>query len=154
MDRYRIRMAHHAIRALILGGLSFYLIRLARTGGLPSYVEPGMVPYVKLAALGFVVMAVVQAAQAMFVRGERRDTLACGCPLPRETSSWKGFAPYGLFLLPLLWGLLNLPSSSPPIPVNEHRPAETEDGLWDLDPAGWAPAFGYAEPDADFGFGE
>jgi hypothetical protein len=155
MDRYRIRMTHHAVRALLLGGLSLYLILLSRSGEWPAAIEPGMVLYVKLAALGLVFMGGVHAALLFRARSERNEEKARGCPLPQETSSWRSFAPYAFFVLPLAWGLLSLSISDPQIAGSAYEiPAAGVIGIHPEAPAAWFPDSLFGEPDDSFGFGE
>jgi putative membrane protein len=97
-------VAHHLIRALILGGFAFYIIRLVQTDSLTLYIAPRMALYVKLAAMGLYLIAAVQLYQAFRLWNGARDTADCGCEHPPARFSWRQIGVYSLFIVPLLVG--------------------------------------------------
>ncbi|MBW5447494.1 TIGR03943 family protein [Cohnella sp. CFH 77786] len=103
---HRSLMAHHFIRALILGGFAFYIIRLVRLDTLTLYIAPRMTIYVKLAAMGLYLVAAVQLYQAFRAWQGQKDAAACDCEHPPSESFWRSAAVYTLFAVPLLVGFI------------------------------------------------
>ncbi|WP_338045165.1 DUF1980 domain-containing protein [Paenibacillus humicola] len=97
--------AHHLLRAVILGGIAFYIVRLQIAGSLTLYIAPRMSGYVKLAAMALYVVAVVQVYQAYRSRIRRTDN--CGCEHLPPRSFVRSLLVYGLFVLPLAAGFLS-----------------------------------------------
>ncbi|MCL6459301.1 MAG: TIGR03943 family protein [Gorillibacterium sp.] len=104
MEEERSLWLHYVLRALIMAGYSFYVVYLVQTGKLSYYIAPRMTLYVKLAAIGFIIVACCQLFVALNTgRGKRRG--CCPEHIPPR-SLWKNTYVYSLFLLPLLLGLL------------------------------------------------
>jgi putative membrane protein len=93
---------HHTIRALILGGFAFYIIRLVQTDHLSLYIAPRMSIYVKLAAMGLYLVAAVQLYQAIRVSQGSKNQPGCDCGHPVSGSVWRSVGVYALFVVPLL----------------------------------------------------
>lgn len=99
----RVQMIHHLVRALILGGFAFYIIRLVQTDALTLYIAPRMQLYVKLAAMGMYVVAAFQLYQ-VFRLWNGTGEADCGCEHPPASPGWRSFGIYFLFAVPLLVG--------------------------------------------------
>jgi putative membrane protein len=95
---------HHMIRALILGGIAFYIIRLVQTDHLTLYIAPRMAIYVKLAAMALYLVAAVQLYEAIRVWSGKPGEPACDCAHPSSGSIWRSIGVYSLFAVPLLTG--------------------------------------------------
>ncbi|TJY40748.1 TIGR03943 family protein [Cohnella pontilimi] len=93
---------HHLIRALILGGFAFYIIRLVQNDNLTLYIAPRMTIYVKLAAMGMYVIAAVQLYEAIRAWNGNRDEVSCDCAHPSSGPVWRSAGMYALFVVPLL----------------------------------------------------
>jgi putative membrane protein len=61
MEEKRSLTLHYFLRAAILTGFALYIMFLVKTGNIVYYIAPRMVIYVKLAAIGFYIIAVYQA---------------------------------------------------------------------------------------------
>jgi uncharacterized repeat protein (TIGR03943 family) len=104
-DRTERRLiVHHIIRALILGGIAFYIAHLQLTSSLTLYIAPRMTIYVKLASLGLYLVAVIQIYHAfrLWNRQGEDEEEGCGCEHePAPQSLGRNLLVYGLFVIPL-----------------------------------------------------
>ncbi len=96
-------ISHYLFRALILGGFSWFIVRLVKSGNLSLYIAPRMEIYVKYAAIGFFVIAASQAFMALWSLFHKVQTCECEHVPPR--SFWLNGLFYSLFILPLLLGM-------------------------------------------------
>lgn len=124
-------VAHHVLKLTVLLGFSVYLSKLALTGEILLFIVPQLVIYVELAVIGLIVFAGFQLY--FLIRSFKRPVVLCDCghhdhhshggeaahsheqvhghshEPPR--SIWKNAVVYGLFILPLLFGL-GMPSQA------------------------------------------
>ncbi|MFC4098701.1 TIGR03943 family putative permease subunit [Paenibacillus xanthanilyticus] len=91
---------HHAIRAMILIGIAFYVVYLQTTGKLTLYIAPRMTIYVKLASLALYATAVFSIYEA-FRLLSKPPAEACGCSHSAPSSPFRSALTYLLFILPL-----------------------------------------------------
>lgn len=103
------RAIHYGCRSAILSGFATYILMLVRRGGLADKVEPGMTVIVKLSAMGLYALAICQLfllVESVRADPERREE-ECGCNElpPSGIGVW---LKYGIFLLPLVFGMLEL----------------------------------------------
>lgn len=98
-------MIHHLIRAAILTGFAIYIVFLDRSGDMLLYVEPNMVLYVKISALGLYAAAIYQIYAAIQKR-IGNTAPSCDCEHDHSPSVLKSILVYGLFIIPLLLGFL------------------------------------------------
>ncbi|RAV06310.1 DUF1980 domain-containing protein [Paenibacillus sp. YN15] len=103
------RVFHYGCRSAILAGFATYILLLVRRGGLAEKVEPGMTVIVKLSAMGLYALAICQllllAESAWGVSGRREEDCGCEEIPPAGIGAW---LKYGIFLFPLILGLLEL----------------------------------------------
>lgn len=100
---------HYFVRTGILAFFAYYILRLVKHDQLIIYIGPRMQFYVKLAALGFYVLAVLQLVLAFRAWwGERQADASCECGScsPASMSMMSHGFFYGLFAVPLLLVLL------------------------------------------------
>lgn len=98
---------HHLIRGVILSGFAFYIAFLSKSGMLSLYIAPKMIVYVKLSAIGLFAVGLHQLYSALSVFfGTRKEAYDCDCAHEMPKSSWGSAAFYGIFLFPLLFGVL------------------------------------------------
>ncbi|BBH20572.1 hypothetical protein Back11_19170 [Paenibacillus baekrokdamisoli] len=94
---------HYILRAVIMLGLTFYIVHLVKTDSLLYYIAPRMMIYVKIAALLLFVVAVYQGFLAVKSRfGENQED--CGCDHVPSRSIGVNMFIYSLFVFPLLLG--------------------------------------------------
>lgn len=100
---------HYFIRTGLFAFFAFYILRLVKTDKLILYIGPKMQLYVKLASIGFYILAVLQlylAFQTWWGNRPAAPDCDCGnCAPDQTTRSSRAFA-YGLFAIPLLLFLL------------------------------------------------
>lgn len=103
------RAAHYGCRSAILAGFATYILFLVRFGGLVQKVEPGMTVIVKLSVMGLYALAIgqllllLESAWGGFGRREED----CGCE-EAPAAGPGAWLKYGIFLLPLAIGILEL----------------------------------------------
>lgn len=96
---------HYFLRSGILGFFAFYILRLVNQEQLIIYIGPRMQLYVKLSAIGFYLLAVIQIYLAFRTWwGDRGPPEDCGCGNCSPANSSKAGRAffYGLFIVPLL----------------------------------------------------
>jgi len=98
MDNRR-QTIHYIIRALLLGGFTYLIVKLVQDDRLHYYIAPRTENYVKLAAFGLFAIAVFQIYLALKSYEEKR--MNCGCDHTPTPSLFKNILTYGLFVLPL-----------------------------------------------------
>lgn len=99
----RALAAHHLIRALILGGIAFYIIHLNNGDRLTLYMAPRMIIYVKIAALALYAVAAVQLYQAVRAFTKQAEPACdCGHDHAPSASPLKNALVYGVFIVPLV----------------------------------------------------
>ncbi|MFC5701695.1 TIGR03943 family putative permease subunit [Cohnella faecalis] len=99
----RALAAHHLIRALILGGIAFYIIHLNNGDRLTLYMAPRMIIYVKIAALALYAVAAVQLYHAVRAFTKQAEPACdCGHDHAASASPLKNTLVYGLFVVPLV----------------------------------------------------
>ena len=101
MDNRR-QTIHYIIRAFLLGGFTYLIVKLAQNERLHYYIAPRTEVYVKLAAFGLFAIAVFQVYLALRAYEEKK--LDCGCNHTPTPSFLKNVLTYGLFILPLSLG--------------------------------------------------
>ncbi|MDF2936654.1 MAG: hypothetical protein K0Q90_2027 [Paenibacillaceae bacterium] len=104
------RVFHYGLRSAILGGFATYILLLVRKGGLAEKVEPGMAVIVKLSAMGLYALAICQLlllAEAAWEAASGGQDEDCGCG-ETPSSGIGAWLKYGIFLLPLAFGMLEL----------------------------------------------
>jgi putative membrane protein len=106
MEENRSLTLHYFLRAAILTGFALYIMFLVKTGNVTYYIAPRMVIYVKLAAIGFYVIAVYQGYIALSSLGPKKKTAACDCEHPPSPSIFKNIIVYSMFVLPLILGFM------------------------------------------------
>jgi putative membrane protein len=106
MDENRSITSHYFLRAAILTGFALYIMFLVKTGNITYYIAPRMVIYVKLAAIGFYVIAVYQAYIAIGSLVSKKKAAACDCEHPPSPSVFKNIIIYSMFVLPLILGFM------------------------------------------------
>lgn len=108
MVHHRKRAVHYFIRTGLLAFFAYYILRLVKNGLLVLYIAPRLEIYVKAAAIGFYVLAVLQLILAFRNWWGQPGDEACACPdcgtVPVSRLSNGIF--YGLFALPVLLALL------------------------------------------------
>lgn len=104
MDEDRSLRKHYVLRALIMAGYALYVVYLVQAGKLAYYIAPRMMLYVKLAAIGFVVLACCQFFAALHA-GKGQVAVCCPEHMPSR-SRLKNTTLYSLFLLPLALGIM------------------------------------------------
>jgi putative membrane protein len=97
---------HYFLRAAILTGFALYIMFLVKTGNIVYYIAPRMVIYVKLAAIGFYIIAVYQAYIALSSLSSKNKDIACDCEHPPSPSIFRNMLVYSLFILPLVLGFM------------------------------------------------
>lgn len=100
---------HYFVRAGLLSFFAFYILRLVKQDQLIIYIGPRMQPFVKLAAIGFYVFAVLQLYLAFHTYwGHRSNEADCGCGAcsPANSSTMGRGMFYVLFTVPVLLFLL------------------------------------------------
>jgi len=101
---------HYLIRAFVLLGFSFYIVYLVKLNKLQLYIAPRIIPYVKFTSLGLFFLAayfVYLAIQHAFEEDSAGQCdHACDCNHEPPQSTPKTIALYGLFLFPLLLGVV------------------------------------------------
>ncbi|OPA81230.1 hypothetical protein BVG16_02605 [Paenibacillus selenitireducens] len=91
---------HYVVRGLILSGYSLAIIFAVQTNSLSLLTEPNMSVYVKISAIGLLMMGMYQGCMAFqSVTGVRE---ACDCEHIPSNSWVKNVLIYTLFLLPLV----------------------------------------------------
>lgn len=103
------RTIHYGCRSAILSGFATYILMLVRRGGLAEKVEPGMTVIVKLSAMGLYALAICQLfllVESFWADPKRREE-ECGCE-DQPPSGIGAWLRYGIFLLPLVFGVLEL----------------------------------------------
>ena len=98
----RRQTIHYIIRAFLLGGFTYLIVKLAQNERLHYYIAPRTEIYVKLAAFGLFAIAVFQVYLALRAYEEKK--LDCGCNHTPTPSFLKNVLTYGLFILPLSLG--------------------------------------------------
>ncbi|SDF92045.1 TIGR03943 family protein [Fontibacillus panacisegetis] len=102
MNRPHIIRRHYFTRSLILLGFALYIGYLSRSDSLHYYIAPDMITWITYSTIPLTIMSLSLAYQALF---HKEDKL-CDCERPLSQSSFKNISMYGLFLFPLLLGIL------------------------------------------------
>ncbi|WP_080831648.1 TIGR03943 family putative permease subunit [Cohnella massiliensis] len=102
----RAQIAHHLVRAVILAGIAFYIVRLNSLDTLTLYVAPRMTIYIKLAAFGVYALAAGQLFQAVRLLNGARPACDCGHDHEMPRSLLKSVLLYACFAVPLAIGFL------------------------------------------------
>lgn len=100
---------HYFLRTGILAFFAYYILRLVKHDQLVFYIGPRMQLYVKLAAIGFYLFAVLQLVLAFRAWWGAREQVAscdCGSCSPAGMSAVGHSFFYALFAIPLLLVLL------------------------------------------------
>lgn len=100
---------HYFVRAGLLTFFAYYILHLVKEDLLVIYIGPRMQIYVKWAALGFYLLAVLQVYLAFRAWwGDRSEDSICSCGgcSPQRASLAGKATFYGLFAVPLVLGLL------------------------------------------------
>lgn len=100
---------HYFLRTGILAFFAYYILRLVKHDQLVIYIGPRMQFYVKLAAIGFYLFAVLQlvlAFRAWWGAREQDPFCDCGSCSPASMSGIRHSFFYALFAVPLLLVLL------------------------------------------------
>jgi uncharacterized repeat protein (TIGR03943 family) len=106
MEEKRSLTIHYFLRAAILTGFAMYIMFLVKTGNIVYYIAPRMVIYVKLAALGFYIIAVYQAYIAFSSLSSKNKDVSCDCEHPPSPSIFRNIIVYSMFILPLILGFM------------------------------------------------
>jgi putative membrane protein len=106
MEESRSLTLHYFLRAAILTGFALYIMFLVKTGNITYYIAPRMVIYVKLAAIGFYVIAVYQAYIALGSLWSKKNAAACDCEHPPSPSIYRNVIMYSMFIFPLVLGFM------------------------------------------------
>ncbi|MNM81884.1 hypothetical protein D3C81_938990 [compost metagenome] len=102
MNRPHIIRRHYFIRSLILLGFALYIGYLSRSDSLHYYIAPDMVTWITYSTIPLTIMSLSLAYQALFHKANK----LCDCERPLSQSIYKNISIYGLFLFPLLLGIL------------------------------------------------
>ena len=100
---------HYFLRTGILAFFAYYILRLVKHDQLVIYIGPRMQFYVKLAAIGFYLFAVLQlvlAFRAWWGAREQDPSCDCGSCSPASMSAVSHSFFYALFAIPLLLVML------------------------------------------------
>ncbi|WP_127586648.1 DUF1980 domain-containing protein [Paenibacillus koleovorans] len=105
---------HAFLRAGILLGFSILIAALAKTDALPLYLEPYMIALVELAGVGLFIVGLFQ-LRISYRQFHQPAAIDCDCGdeshdhdhTPSQSPFRHAFI-YGLFLIPLAFGLLHL----------------------------------------------
>lgn len=100
---------HYFLRTGILSFFAYYILRLVKHDQLVIYIGPRMQFYVKLAAIGFYLFAVLQlvlAFRAWWGAREQDPSCDCGSCSPASMSAVSHSFFYALFAVPLLLVML------------------------------------------------
>ncbi len=100
---------HYFLRTGILAFFAYYILRLVKHDQLVIYIGPRMQFYVKLAAIGFYLFAVMQlvlAFRAWWGTRQQDPSCDCGSCSPASMSAVSHSFFYALFAVPLLLVLL------------------------------------------------
>jgi putative membrane protein len=105
LENKRSLTLHYLLRAAILTGFAMYILFLVKTGNIVYYIAPRMVVYVKLAAIGFYIIAVYQAYIAIgsFWKSSKPS---CDCEHPPSSSIFRNMIVYSMFIIPLVLGFM------------------------------------------------
>ncbi len=112
LTRPRKLGVHHLIRAVIALGFAFYIAHLVKADYMSLYIAPRMTLIVKLSAIGLYLIGMYEligAYRSFF--GKQRHEHSCACSDDAHTHeptgpAWKHTIVYGLFIFPLLLGIL------------------------------------------------
>ncbi|MNZ76587.1 hypothetical protein D3C78_951000 [compost metagenome] len=102
MNHPSIIRRHYFTRSLILLGFALYIGYLSRSGSLHYYIAPDMEIWIAYSTLPLAIMSLGLAYQALF----HKESTLCDCERPLSVSIFKNVTMYGLFLFPLLLGIL------------------------------------------------
>ncbi|NIK78271.1 putative repeat protein (TIGR03943 family) [Paenibacillus castaneae] len=117
MGNNRVSIVHHLLKLVILLGFTGYLVYLALTGEILLFIAPHLVKYVEIAAAGLFLFCIFQLYFS--IRSLKQPDAAHDCDHGHchhhdlehghshepSRSLWKNVMIYGLFILPLLFGL-------------------------------------------------
>lgn len=95
---------HYVLRALLMGGFSYLIVKLVKDERLNYYIAPRTELLVKLSALAMFILAVVFVYIALH-NVTHKQKPDCGCSHQPSKSKAKNIIIYSMFLLPLLLGL-------------------------------------------------
>ncbi|WP_223067404.1 TIGR03943 family putative permease subunit [Paenibacillus caui] len=107
MNDSRGMRLHYWMQAFIMIGFAFYIGYLVKSGSLHYYLAPRMEPWVKWCPILLGLMAVFAAYRAI----APAEDPVCDCEHTVPETLFKRAAIYGLFILPLAFGVL-LPNRS------------------------------------------
>ncbi|MFD0714529.1 TIGR03943 family putative permease subunit [Paenibacillus sp. GCM10027626] len=93
---------HYLLRSLVLGSLSFLIVRLVQDGKLQYYIAPRTELYVKLSAL--VLLGIAACMLFIAVQNQFPEQNECGCNHHTAPSWGKSAIMYSMFILPLVLG--------------------------------------------------
>ncbi|MFF2888393.1 TIGR03943 family putative permease subunit [Paenibacillus sp. NPDC057967] len=143
MHEHKSMGIHYLIRAAILAGFAFYVVKLVKIDKLQYYIVPKMIPYVKVTSIVLFLLAVYYIYLALQSTHQRNEETACDCGHAHSSSISKNILMYGVFIVPLLMGFMlpdkimgsevaavkgmNLNVSSIQTPIMSSAPPLTED---------------------------
>jgi putative membrane protein len=104
MEKKRNLTLHYFLRAAILSGFAMYIVYLVKTDNIVYYIAPRMVIYVKLAAVGFYIIAIYQVYIA--IGSFWKSSASCDCEHPPSRSIFRNMIVYSMFIIPLLLGFM------------------------------------------------
>lgn len=95
---------HYFLRGVILFSFALFIVLLVRSDNLLYYIAPRMMIYVKLSAMGLYAISVYQLFLGFKALSGKIEL--CECQNLPSRSIFKNSIVYGLFILPLVLGLL------------------------------------------------
>jgi uncharacterized repeat protein (TIGR03943 family) len=104
MEQKRSLTFHYFLRAAILSGFAMYIVYLVKTDNIVYYIAPRMVIYVKLAAVGFYIIAIYQIYIA--IGSFWKSSASCDCEHPPSRSILRNMIVYSMFIIPLIMGFM------------------------------------------------
>jgi len=109
-DTHRKIGIHNLIRGFISLGFAVFIAYLVKSGDIHLFIAPRMLILVKISAIGLYLIGAYQLYTA-YRHLHRKHVICDDCEHVPEGSLWKHLMIYGLFVLPLLLGVL-LPNST------------------------------------------
>ncbi|RJE87028.1 TIGR03943 family protein [Paenibacillus sp. 1011MAR3C5] len=106
MHEHKSMGIHYLIRAGILAGFAFYVVKLVKIDKLQYYIVPKMIPYVKVTSIVLFLLAVYYIYLALQSTHQGDESTECDCGHAPSASISKNIMMYGVFIVPLLMGFM------------------------------------------------
>ncbi|RJX40517.1 TIGR03943 family protein [Paenibacillus pinisoli] len=106
MHEHKSMGIHYLIRAGILAGFSFYVVKLVKMDKLQYYIVPKMIPYVKITSVVLFLLAIYYIYLALQGTHKEQEAAECDCGHAPSSSISKNILMYGVFIVPLMLGFM------------------------------------------------